>query len=72
MTLLYQGYDMCLIQTQMVITQQKQNICTTFVQRRPNDVGPTLYKCFTNLCVYWVFNYHNYMYVEQILNGLHT
>ena len=29
-------------------TQQAQNICITFVQRRPNvfDVGPTLYKCF--------------------------
>ena len=28
--------------------QQTQNICITFVQRRPNifDVGPTLYKCF--------------------------
>ena len=34
--------------------QQTQNICTTFVQRRPNvfDVGPTLYKCYTNvLCL---------------------
>ena len=34
--------------------QQTQNICKTFVQRRPNvfDVGPTLYKCYTNvLCL---------------------
>ena len=33
------------------LTQQKQNICITFVQRRPNvfDVGPTLYKCYTNV-----------------------
>ena len=34
--------------------QQTQNICITFVQRRPNvfDVGPTLYKCYTNvLCL---------------------
>ena len=34
-------------------TQQTQNICTTFVQRRPNvfDAGPTLYICYTNaLC----------------------
>ena len=32
-------------------TQQTQNICITFVQRRPNvfDVGPTLYKCYTNV-----------------------
>ena len=38
------------------------NTCITFVQRRPKifDVGPTLYKCYTNvLClpgvyhVYW-------------------
>ena len=35
-------------------SQQTQNICLTFVQRRPNvfDVGPTLYKCYTNvLCL---------------------
>ena len=35
-------------------SQQTQNICITFVQRRPNvfDVGPTLYKCYTNvLCL---------------------
>ena len=32
----------------------KQNICITFVQRRPNvfDVGPALFKCYTNvLCL---------------------
>ena len=36
------------------LTQQTQNICITSVQRRPNifDVGPTLYKCYTNsLCL---------------------
>ena len=35
-------------------TQQTHNICITFLQRRPNvfDVGPTLYKCYTNvLCL---------------------
>ena len=35
-------------------SQQTQNICITFVQCRPNvsDVGPTLYKCYTNvLCL---------------------
>ena len=32
-------------------TQQIQNICITFIQRRPNvfDVGPTLYKCYANV-----------------------
>ena len=36
------------------ISQQTQNICITFVQRRHNvfDVGPTLYKCYRNvLCL---------------------
>ena len=30
-----------------VVTQQTINICTTFLQRRPNvsDAGPTSYKC---------------------------
>ena len=34
------------------LTQQTQNICITFVKRRPNvfDVGPTLYTCYTNRC----------------------
>ena len=34
--------------------QQAQIICITFVQRRSNvfNVGPTLYKCYTNvLCL---------------------
>ena len=32
-------------------SQQTQNICITFVQRRLNvlNVGPTLYKCYTNV-----------------------
>ena len=31
--------------------QQTQNICTTFLQRRPNafDAGPTFYKCSTHV-----------------------
>ena len=36
------------------MTQQAQNICIIFIQRRPNvfDVGPTLYKCYTDvLCL---------------------
>ena len=35
----------------MDTTQQTQNICIRFAQRRPNvfDIGPTLYKCYTNI-----------------------
>ena len=36
------------------VSQETQNICITFIQRRPNvfDVGPTLYKCNRNvLCL---------------------
>ena len=39
--------------------QHAQNICKTFVQRRPNvfDAGPTLYKCCTNgLCLLGVLS----------------
>ena len=35
-------------------SQQTQNICITFIQRRPNviDVGPSLYNCHTHvLCL---------------------
>ena len=34
---------------------QTQNICITFIKRRPNvfDAGPALYKCYTNVCVSW-------------------
>ena len=33
----------------MMVSQQTQNICISFVQRRPNvfDVRSTLYKCYT-------------------------
>ena len=34
--------------------QQTQNICITFIQRRPFDVGPTLYKVIQMCCVQWV------------------
>ena len=35
----------------MLLSKQTQNIGITFIQRRPNvlDVGPTLYKCYTNI-----------------------
>ena len=49
-------YNLCYIwtTTELQPTQQTQNICITFVQRRPNvfDVGPALYKCYTHvLCL---------------------
>ena len=49
-----------------IITQQTQNIFITFIQRRPNisDVGPTLYKCYTNVCWY---KPRNQRYVNLIL-----
>ena len=39
-----------------VTTQQAQNICITFVQRRPNlfGVGPTNAIDLQVFCVYWV------------------
>ena len=40
--------------TRLGPTEQTQNICITFVPRGPGgfDVGPTLYKCYTNgLCL---------------------
>ena len=37
-----------------MLTQQTQNIRTTFIQRRTNgfDVGPPLCKCYTNVIVF--------------------
>ena len=39
-------------------SQQTQNICITFIQRRPNvfDVGPTLTNVMQMFCFYW--DYH--------------
>ena len=39
--------------------QHIQDICITFIQRRPNvfDVGPTLHKVIQMFCVYWVCQY---------------
>ena len=42
------------IGSRIYFSQQTQNICMTFVQRRSNvfDVSPTLYKCYTKvLCL---------------------
>ena len=38
------------------LAQQTQDICITFIQRRPNifDFGPTLHKVIQMFCVYWV------------------
>ena len=47
-------YIECVMTSIARYTQQTQNIRITFIQRRPNvfDVGPTLYKCYTNvLCL---------------------
>ena len=40
-----------------LISQQTQNICIAFVQRRPNveDVGPTLYKMLYKFSVLAMF-----------------
>ena len=37
--------------TKLNISQRIQNICITFIQRRPNvfDVRPKLYNCYTNV-----------------------
>ena len=45
--------------------QQTQNICITFIQRRPNvfDVGPTLYKTMQMFCVHWVS-----LFIYQLFN----
>ena len=42
----------------IIPSQQTQNICIKFIQRRPNvfDVGPTLYKCYTNVSCLLVCN----------------
>ena len=44
-------------------SQQTQNICITFVQHRPNifDIGPTLYKCYTNVLVCWDAYHDNHL-----------
>ena len=45
-------------------TQQRQTFCITLVQRRPNvfDIGPTLYKCDTHVCVCWKMAWHIMFY----------
>ena len=55
---------------QIAVTQQPQNICITFVQRRPNvfDVGPTLCKCYTNvLCILGI----SIVSITQVEHGSH-
>ena len=60
--------------TPLSTTQQTQNICITFVQRRPTvfDASPTLYKCYTNvLCLLGtivVFNLFYYL-IKSLLLG---
>ena len=48
----FQVSSYCLLALQSrAVSQQTQNICITFIQRRPNvfDVVPTLHKCHTNV-----------------------
>ena len=42
--------------------QQTQDICITFIKRRPNvfDVGPTLHKVIQMFCVYWACQYKRF------------
>ena len=42
----------------MLLLQQTQDICITFIQRRANvfDVGPTLHKVIQMFYVYWDVN----------------
>ena len=51
-------FDNKSLRTTWGTSQQTQNICIPFAQRRPNvfDVGPTLHKCYTNVLFYWVIS----------------
>ena len=42
----------------VLLPQQTQDICITFIQLRPNvfDAGPTLHKVIQMFCVYWDVN----------------
>ena len=53
------------------ITQQTQNICITFVQRRPKvfDVGLTLYKCYTNVLCSLGMGYQERMALTVTVRG---
>ena len=46
----FKGYHL-ILECIWYSSQQTQNICTSFVLRRPNvfDVDPTFYKCYTNV-----------------------
>ena len=62
------------LKTRYVSSQQTQNICITFVQRRPNvfDVGPTLYKYYTNVLCFTGFAhlYHVYQRLKRTKKGV--
>ena len=54
-------------------TQHTHNICIKFIQRRPNafDVGPTLYKCYTNvMCSLGSLSYPRDITYGAKINGL--
>ena len=63
------GFATCVcVATCDTTSQQTQNICITFVQRRPNvfDVGPILCKCYTN--VLWLLGSYQYDQYDNYRN----
>ena len=52
-----------------VVSQQKQNICITFMRRRPNvfDVGPTLYKWYTNILCLLGFSVLYFQWIGNVV-----
>ena len=77
------GRTIRIISPHKIATQQTQNICITFIQRRPNvfDIGPTLYKMsYTCFAFSWVCNVFNRTYsvierekpVAFLLNVFHS
>ena len=58
------------INREQTTAQQTQNIWMTFVQcwSSVEDAGPTLYKCHTNVCVYWVISDSNDRKIQYLLS----
>ena len=48
------------------------NICISIVQRRPNvfDVGPTLYKCYTNVLCCWDVISRTFIFRKELLRAV--
>ena len=58
-------FDVC--RRQKKISQQTQNICIAFVQcwTKVDDVGPTLYKCYTNVLCLLGFHVNKHTLITQ-------